>query len=65
MLIHNHMKIMTSLLALLVLAAPSVLARPGDGKPLDKPHPGYTLEQARPDHFKPQVGALSAELIVI
>jgi len=34
-------------------------ARPGAGKPLDAPHPGFTIEQARPDDFKPQVGGLA------
>ncbi len=33
--------------------------RPGDGKPLVAPNPAFTLEQARPDDFKPNVGAIA------
>lgn len=43
----------------MVLAVLRADARPGDGKPLDGVHPAYTIEQARPDNFKPQVGALA------
>ncbi|MFK7790368.1 MAG: PA14 domain-containing protein [Phycisphaeraceae bacterium] len=32
--------------------------RPGAGQPLDRPHPGFTIEQARPDGFEPSVGAI-------
>lgn len=32
--------------------------RPGAGKPLDTPHPSFTIEQARPDTFLPRVGAM-------
>lgn len=32
--------------------------RNGLGQSLNAPHPGYTIEQARPDDFKPQVGAI-------
>lgn len=31
---------------------------PGDGRPLAGVHPAYRLERARPEDFKPQVGAL-------
>ncbi|MFN3166703.1 MAG: PA14 domain-containing protein [Phycisphaeraceae bacterium] len=34
-------------------------ARPGAGRPLDAPHPGFTIERARPDGFEPQVGGLA------
>ena len=50
-----------ALLALLLIAAPAVAQfgkRAGSGKPLVAPHPAYTIEQARPDDFKPQVGEL-------
>lgn len=53
--------LLTGLLAMLTLAGPATAQfekRPGSGDSLDAPHPGYTLEQARPDDFKPQVGAL-------
>lgn len=32
--------------------------RTGWGRPLQAAHPAYAIEQARPDDFKPQVGAL-------
>jgi hypothetical protein len=49
------------LIALFLLASPATAQfekRPGSGQPLVSPHPAYTIEQARPDDFKPQVGAL-------
>ena len=49
------------LIATLNLISAPVLAqdkRPGDRQPLDGPNPAYTIEQARPDSFKPQTGAL-------
>lgn len=33
--------------------------RPGYQMPLEATHPGYALEQARPDGFEPQTGALA------
>ena len=33
--------------------------RPGSGMPLEGLHPGWTLQQARPSSFKPQVGAMA------
>ena len=33
--------------------------RPGAGQPLNASHPGYKIEQARPDDFQPSVGALA------
>lgn len=33
--------------------------RPGAGQPLDKPHPSFKIEQARPDNFQPNVGAMA------
>lgn len=33
--------------------------RPGAGQPLDKAHPSFTIEQARPDDFQPNVGAMA------
>ena len=33
--------------------------RPGAGQPLDKVHPSFTIEQARPDGFEPNVGAMA------
>ncbi len=48
----------TALLAVLGVAHARA-ERPGDGKPLQAPHPAYTVEQARPDDFRPQVGALA------
>lgn len=32
---------------------------PGDGRPLEGVHPGYSLENLRPDGFEPRVGALA------
>lgn len=32
---------------------------PGDGRPLEGVHPGYTLENLRPPGFEPRVGALA------
>ena len=34
------------------------VARPGAGENLNAVHPSFTLEQARPENFQPQVGAL-------
>ncbi|MEO0474670.1 MAG: PA14 domain-containing protein [Planctomycetota bacterium] len=34
-------------------------ARPGAGLPLEAPHPAFTIEQARPDGFEPNVGAMA------
>jgi hypothetical protein len=33
--------------------------RPGAGQPLDQVHPSFTVEQARPNDFEPNVGALA------
>jgi sugar lactone lactonase YvrE len=33
--------------------------RPGAGQPLDKVHPSFTIEQARPNEFQPNVGAMA------
>ncbi|MEM8495993.1 MAG: PA14 domain-containing protein, partial [Planctomycetota bacterium] len=33
--------------------------RPGAGQPLDKVHPSFTIEQARPNGFEPNVGAMA------
>lgn len=33
--------------------------RPGNGMPLDKLHPGWSLIKIRPDDFKPQVGSMA------
>lgn len=33
--------------------------RPGDGRPLDGVHPGYTLETFRPEGFTPAVGGMT------
>jgi len=38
---------------------PDIEKRPGYQMPLDAVHPGWTVEQARPDDFKPQVGKLA------
>jgi glucose/arabinose dehydrogenase len=50
------------LIAMLALAGPATgqfEKRPGSGQSLEAPHPAYTIEQARPDDFKPQTGALA------
>lgn len=33
--------------------------RPGNGMPLDRLHPGWSLIKIRPDEFKPQVGGMA------
>jgi len=33
--------------------------RPGAGQPLSAPNPAFTIEQARPEDFKPSVGAMA------
>ena len=55
----KQIKTIAAAITVLILITPSALARPGDGKPLDAVNPAYTIEQARPDNFKPQVGALA------
>jgi len=60
-------RLLTSLFALALLASPALTAaaqdkedgRPGDGQPLAKAHPSWTVESARPEGFEPQVGALA------
>jgi len=65
----NRPKLMAWLLACLALlnAEPRALAdkakadiakRPGYQQPLERVHPMWTLEQARPDDFHPQAGAI-------
>ena len=50
---------LAGLLALATLPALGQAKTPGyDGQPLNAIHPSFTLEQARPDSFKPKVGAL-------
>ncbi|MFK7788403.1 MAG: hypothetical protein AB8C95_02775 [Phycisphaeraceae bacterium] len=54
--------LLTGLIAILTLAGPATAQfekRPGAGQSLEAPHPAYTIEQARPDSFNPQVGALA------
>ena len=51
-------------LSLLALACQPAFAgeiekRPGYQMPLEKVHPAWTIEQARPDDFKPQCGAIA------
>ena len=55
-------KLMTGLIATLALTGPASAQfekRPGSGQSLEAPHPAYTIEQARPNDFNPQVGALA------
>ena len=55
----NPRKTLVGLLTLLAAATtPAFAQRAGDTKQLDAPHPSFTLEQARPDDFKPKVGSL-------
>lgn len=57
MFTRNEFMAMATLLV--AMAAPCAFARPGDAEPLNAVNPAYTLEQARPDGFKPQVGAMA------
>jgi glucose/arabinose dehydrogenase len=41
------------------VAKGAALDHPGDGRPLEGVHPGYTLEAIRPAGFEPRVGALA------
>ncbi|MEO0474669.1 MAG: hypothetical protein AAF085_01685 [Planctomycetota bacterium] len=54
--------LLTGLIAMLALAGPATAQfekRPGSGQSLEAPHPAYTLQQARPNDFNPQVGAMA------
>lgn len=58
---HRYTSILTVLIAFIVTTTPASAQfgkRAGLGAPLKTPHPGYTLEQARPESFKPQVGEM-------
>lgn len=53
--------LLTSLIAMLAMAGPASAQfekRPGSGQSLKAPHPAYTIEQVRPNDFKPQTGAI-------
>lgn len=53
--------LLTGLIAMMALAGPATAQfekRPGSGQSLDAPHPAYTIEQARPNDFNPQTGAI-------
>jgi len=57
----RSISLLTVVLAVISIAGPSFAdfkKRTGMGKPLQAPHPAYVIEQARPDDFKPQVGAM-------
>ena len=57
-------RLLTPLMALLTIAGLATTAfaedgRPGDGQPLAKAHPSWTVESARPAEWEPRVGAIA------